>query len=127
MIEQSKDSHEVLGDKPTYSGESTKNTENIKFKSAYDDSTIHVVNSGNINLKTNNEQSSSSKSGKNKIVRIKGSDELKNPKEKEYYDFSMQVYNMDNGETIFRLERNSIYPRISATEGVHTKFLYMLF
>ena len=39
----------------------------------------------------------------------------------------MQVYNMDNGETFFRLEGSSIYPRISATEGITAKFLYMLF
>ena len=106
----------MLGDKLTYSGESIKNTNKVEFKSGYDDSTINVEDSGNINSKTNNTQPSSSKTGKNKVVRIKGSEEPKNPKEKEYYDFSMPVYNMDNGEIFFRLERNSIYPRISANE-----------
>ena len=99
----------------------------MEFKSAYDDSTVHTVNSGNINPKTNNEQSSSSGVKKNNIVRIKGSVDSKNENEKEYYDFSMQVYNMDNGETFFRLEGDSIYPRISVVEGVSPKFLYMLF
>ena len=86
-----------------------------------------MENSGNINPKINNEQHNFSKTGKNKIVWIKGSNEPKNPKEKEYYDFSMQVYNMDNGETFFQLEGSSIYPRISAIESISAKFLFMLF
>ncbi len=71
IIEESSDAHEVLGDKPTYSGESTKDKINVEFKSAYDDSTIHMENLENINLKTNNEQPNSSKVGKNKVVRQK--------------------------------------------------------
>ena len=83
LVEQSLDSHEVLGDKPTESGESTKKNTTVEYKSTYDDSTIHTVNLGNINPKTNNEQSSSSGVMKNNIVRIKGSVDSKNENEKE--------------------------------------------